>query len=163
MVLGLANDRWRAQADALGYERFFPMRRLVRILRPERLLARRARVPALAGLRGVGSLWNLAWDRAAPPEIAVRPLATASPEIDAVWQRAKSHVQTSLVRDRSWVTWRYCDCPYRTYHPRRGTHEGRSDTPCTAWSARTAWRPCSRPVIFALATRRRCGRWCAQW
>jgi hypothetical protein len=116
LVLGLANDRWRAQADALGYERFFPMRRLVRILRPERLLARRAHVPGLARLRGVGALWNLAWDRATPPEITVRPLATASPEIDSVWQRANPHVQTSLVRDRTWVAWRYCDCPYRTYH-----------------------------------------------
>ena len=115
LVLGLANDRWRTQADALGYERFFPMRRLVRILRPERVLARRARLPALAHLRGVGRLWNLAWDRPAPPDIEVRPLAAATPEIDAVWSRAIPRVQTSLVRDRAWVAWRYCDCPYRTY------------------------------------------------
>lgn len=115
LVLGLANDRWRAQADALGYERFFPMRRLVRLLRPERVLARRARLPFLADLPQVGRLWNRLWDRAAPPDVAVRPLAAATPEIDAVWARATAHVQTSLVRDRAWVAWRYCDCPYRTY------------------------------------------------
>src|ERR1700675_1224788 len=28
LVLGLANDRWRAQADALGYERYSPLRPL---------------------------------------------------------------------------------------------------------------------------------------
>ena len=116
LVLGLANDRWRAQADALGYERFFPLRRLVRLLRPERVLARRVRIPALADIRAVGRLWNRGWDRRMPAEIAVRPLASATPEIDAVWRLAAPHVQTSLVRDRAWVAWRYADCPYRTYH-----------------------------------------------
>lgn len=115
LVLGLANDRWRAQADALGYERFFPLRRLVRVLRPERVLARRARLPALAQLHALGRVWNRVWDRAPPAEIAIRPLASATPEIDAVWTRVASHLQTSLVRDRAWVTWRYYDCPYRTY------------------------------------------------
>jgi GNAT acetyltransferase-like protein len=115
LVLGLANDRWRSQADALGYERFFPLRRLVRLLRPERVLARRARLPALADLRGLGRLWNRLWDLPAPPEIAIRSLVSATPEIDKVWMRAAPHVQTSLVRDRAWVAWRYCDCPYRRY------------------------------------------------
>ena len=116
LVLGLANDRWRSQADALGYERFFPLRWVVRVLRPERVLARRAGFPALAHLRGLGGLWNRAWDRPASAEIAVRPLASATPEIDLVWRRAAPHVQTSLVRDRAWVAWRYCECPHRTYH-----------------------------------------------
>ena len=115
LVLGLANDRWRSQADALGYERFFQLRRLVRLLRPERVLARRARLPALARLHGVSRLWNQVWDRPAPTEIAVRPLASPTPEIDLVWARAAPHVQTSLVRDRAWVTWRYHDCPHRAY------------------------------------------------
>lgn len=115
LVLGLANDRWRAQADALGYERFFPLRRLVRLLRPERVLARKARVPALADLRTIGSVWNGMWNRRAPAEIGVRSLASATPEIDAVWQRAVPLIQTSLVRDRAWVAWRYCTCPYRSY------------------------------------------------
>ena len=116
LILGLANDRWRSQADALGYERFFPLRRLVRILRPERVLARKAHLPAVAGLRGLGWAWNRMWDRPAPAEIGVRPLTSATAEIDAVWQRAVSRVQTSLVRDRAWVAWRYDACPYRTYH-----------------------------------------------
>jgi hypothetical protein len=115
LVLGLANDRWRAQADALGYERFFPLQRQVRILRPERMLARKARVPALAHLGIIGWAWNRMWRRPAPAEIAIRPLPAATPEIDAVWQRAAPLVQTSLVRDRAWVAWRYGDCPYRAY------------------------------------------------
>jgi Acetyltransferase (GNAT) domain len=115
LILGLANDRWGSRADALGYERYFPLRRLVRILRPERLLARRARLPAIAGLHGMGQLWNRVWDRPPTAEIAVRPLARATPEIDLVWKRATPHVRTSLVRDSAWVTWRYCNCPYRTY------------------------------------------------
>lgn len=125
LVLGLANDRWRAQADALGYERFFPLQRLVRLLRPERVLARRARFPALGHLRSLGRLWNGAWDRAGPADIAVRSLASATPEIDAVWALAAPHVRTSIVRDRSWVAWRYCDCPYRAYHVTLAERTGR--------------------------------------
>jgi hypothetical protein len=116
LVLGLANDRWRAQADALGYERFFPLQRLVRLLRPERVLARRARIPALGRLRGLGSLWNRVWDRAVPSEVVIRPLSSATLEIDAVWALAAPHVETSIVRNHAWVAWRYCACPYRSYH-----------------------------------------------
>jgi hypothetical protein len=125
LVLGLANDRWRAQADALGYERFFPLRRLVRLLRPERMLARRAGLPALGRLRSLGWLWNRLWDRAATAEIAVRALASATPEIDTVWAVAAPHVQTSIVRDRSWVAWRYCDSPYRAYYVTLAERMGR--------------------------------------
>jgi hypothetical protein len=116
LVLGLANDRWRRQADALGYERFFPLRRVVRLIHPERVLARHARLPALARMRGLGQLWNRVWDLPAPPDVSIRSLSSATPEIDLVWMRAAPHVQTSLVRDRAWVAWRYCDCPYRAYH-----------------------------------------------
>jgi len=64
----------------------------------------------------LGGLWNRVWDLPAPPDVSVRSLSSAVPEIDMVWLRAAPHVQTSLVRDRAWVAWRYCDCPYRAYH-----------------------------------------------
>jgi len=118
LVLGLANDyRWGSRAEALGYERYFRLRWLMRPLRPERLLARKAGIRALARLRGAGQLWNRAWHRAPPPDVALRPLPHATPEIDAVWERAArcATFQTSLIRDRAWVAWRYCDPPHNGY------------------------------------------------
>jgi hypothetical protein len=118
LVLGLANDAaWGSRAQALEYERFFGLRWLMRPLRPERVLARAARLPALARLGWIGGAWNGVWDLAAPaaPDIVIRPLASATGEIDAVWERRAGHVMTSLVRDRAWVAWRYCDAPHQEY------------------------------------------------
>ena len=117
LIVGLANDRWRSRADVLGYERFFPLRWMIRPLRVERVLARKAGLPALARLRVLGRLWNVVWDRpvSAMPDVAIRPLASATPDLDRVWERGARHVQTSLVRDRAWLAWRYCDFPNRAY------------------------------------------------
>jgi hypothetical protein len=115
LILGLANDRWRSRADVLGYERYFRLERLIRPLHPERLLARKTRLAAARRLSGVARLWNWTWDRSAPRDIVVRELERATPEIDALWARAAGAVRTSLVRDRAWVAWRYCDIPERAY------------------------------------------------
>ena len=116
LVLGLANDaRWGSRATALGYERYFRLRWLVRPLRPERLLARRSGLGDLARWRAAGEVWNRIWDRPIPPEIGVRPLSTPTREIDVIWERAARHVDTSLVRDRAWVAWRYTDHPDGAY------------------------------------------------
>jgi GNAT acetyltransferase-like protein len=119
LVLGLANDdRWGSRADALGYERYFHLRWLIRPLRLERILARKTRLPGVARLRGLGGLWNRVWDRATPAasEITVRSLASATADIDAIWERGSAHVATSVVRDRAWVAWRYRDVPQTQYH-----------------------------------------------
>jgi GNAT superfamily N-acetyltransferase len=117
LVLGLGNSSGASLAQAPGCDQVFSLRRLIRPLRPERVLARRARLPVLARLRGLGRLWNGVWDRLAPavPGIALRPLASATPDIDIVWERAVARVQTSLVRDRAWVRWRYCESPNGPY------------------------------------------------
>lgn len=117
LVIGLANDRWGTRADALGYERSFQLRWLIRPLRLERVLARKARLPGLARLTGLGNVWNRVWDRAtpAPSEITVRPLVSATADVDAIWERGSQQVATSLVRDRAWVTWRYGRPPEGDY------------------------------------------------
>ena len=117
LIVGLANDRWRSRADMLGYERFFRLRWMIRPLRPERILARKAGFPALARLGGLGRLWNVVWDRplSGVPDVTIRALASATPDIDRVWEGGARHVQTSLVRDRAWLEWRYCNFPNRAY------------------------------------------------
>jgi hypothetical protein len=107
LVLGLANDRWGSRAEALGYERYFKIHWFVRPLRPERWLARRARLPLLARSRWLGGWWNALWDRPPHRDITVRLLNAPTRELDALWQRAAPRAQLSLVRDAAWVTWRY--------------------------------------------------------
>jgi hypothetical protein len=82
-VIGLPNQRWGSRTGALGWEPLFPLQWLVRWLRPEVLLARRARLPGLSRLAGVGAAWNSVWDGRLPvdPVIAVRPVAEAGPEL----------------------------------------------------------------------------------
>lgn len=117
LVLGLANESaWGSRAAALGYERTFDLRWMIRPVRPERWLARRSRIAAVARLRALGHLWNRVWTTpAAPPGFSVRLLSTATPEIDTVWMGADVRQRHSLVRDRAWVAWRYCTAPDRDY------------------------------------------------
>src|SRR2546422_787311 len=117
LVLGLANDRWGSRAEALGYERYFELRWRIRFLRPERILARKAHLPALARLRGLGNLWNRAWDLVPPGAggITVRPLVSAAPDLDTIWEAGARHVAAPLARGRPWVEWRYCNPPDGDY------------------------------------------------
>lgn len=124
LVMGLANDRWGSRATALGYERYFPVRWLVRPLRPERLLARRLRVPGIARWHALGRTWNRVWDLSgsAARDVAIEPLSRATTAIDDVWARAAPSLENSLVRDAAWVQWRYFDVPgagYRVMLARR--------------------------------------------
>jgi GNAT superfamily N-acetyltransferase len=152
LVIGLANDRWGSRADALGYERWFQLPWRIRPLRPERILARKARLPGLARLRGMGGLWNRVWDRPTreAPGITVRPLGSATACIDAIWTRGLQQVTTSVVRDRAWVTWRYAHPPEGDY---RLTLAERAGSPAgyAAYRVdRTAGRTVVRvPEIFA--------------
>jgi hypothetical protein len=150
LVLGLANDRWGSRADALGYERYFRLRWLVRPLRPERLLARRAHLPMLGRLRGIGTAWNALWKRDIPRDVTVRPLPSATSELDVLWERASPAAVNSLVRDRAWVAWRYCAAPETPYRvvlaERAGSPRGYAAYRTLQVAGRTTMRV---PEIFA--------------
>jgi hypothetical protein len=117
-VLGLPNQRWGSRTSALGWEPLFPLQWRVRWLRPEALLARRLRWPSLSRLRLVSTMWNVIWDRRLPardnaPD--VRPVSTAGPEFDALWQACAPEIRASVVRDAAWVGWRYLSAPALAY------------------------------------------------
>lgn len=116
LVLGLANDRWRHRADALGYERLFPLRRLVRILRPERVLARRLGIP-MPRLPRIAGWWRAASGARRPtdPKLVIRSMDTPTAAFDRLWERVEGEATFSLVRDRAWLSWRYAECPLRVY------------------------------------------------
>lgn len=116
LVLGLANDRWRRRADALGYERLFPLRRMVRILRPDRVLARRLGIPLPRVLR-VARWWHGAGEPGPPsdPALVIRSVDTPTAAFDQLWEKAGGEGAITLVRDRAWVAWRYTECPLHVY------------------------------------------------
>ncbi len=116
-VLGLPNERWGSRAGALGWQPLFSLQRLVRPLRPEAILARRLKQPALARLTPIGGLWNAIWRMRSRGDgaLRVRAVDRAGPEFDQLWQRCGAGVPVSVIRDSAWVNWRYLDAPAFAY------------------------------------------------
>jgi len=116
-VIGLINDQWGSRAPALGWQPLFPLRWLIRPLRPAAILARRLRVSGAAQLRLIDSLWNSVLDTRTPMDssLQVRLLDRAGSEVNEVWKRCQQEAGVSIVRDSAWVNWRYRDCPSFPY------------------------------------------------
>jgi hypothetical protein len=116
-VIGLPNERWGSRTNALGWIDLFPLQWLTRPLRPEVLLARRSNLRALARLTWIGSILNRWWDRSLQPDrsISIRSIQQAGSEFDQVWNKIRSTDQISVVRDSTWVNWRYLTAPMFDY------------------------------------------------
>jgi hypothetical protein len=116
-VIGLPNERWGSRAGALGWEPLFDLQWLARPLRPEAILARRLRMPLLARLTPIGAAWNALWRLRLrrDPAVRVRLVERAGPEFDRLWRRCGMDTAASLVRDATWVNWRYLDAPAFDY------------------------------------------------
>lgn len=117
-VIGLPNERWGSRTRALGWVELFALRWLVRPLRPEVVLARRLRIPAISRLTLCGAVWNGYWDRKVQWDttVQVRAVTQAGPEFDRLWQVCRFDHQVSPIRDSAWVTWRYLRPPSCVYH-----------------------------------------------
>jgi len=116
-VLGLPNERWGSRAGALGWLPLFQLAWLVRPLRPEALVARRLRLPALARLAWAGGAWNALWRVRSrrDPSVHLRQVERAGQEFDQLWHRCEAELPVSVVRDSAWVNWRYLDAPSFAY------------------------------------------------
>jgi len=115
-VIGLINDQWGSRAPALGWRPLFPLRWLVRPLRPSAILARRARTPGQGGVDALDTAWNWIWDRQrVDPGLRFRIVEHAGSEFDALWARCAENTGLSIVRDSAWVRWRYLECPSFAY------------------------------------------------
>ena len=125
-VFGLPNEQWGSRAAALGWLPLFPLRRMVRPLRPEALLAHRFALPWLSSMKLASSLWNGIFARLPPrdPSLAIQAVARAGPEFDRLWASCRGNAKFGVVRDRAWVQWRFLDCPSRRYRVRLATRAG---------------------------------------
>lgn len=128
LVLGMPNEQHGLRTVARGWRPLFRLRWRVRLLLPERVLARRVGVTGLASLRAPGRLWDAWWSRGGPDALGVE-LDEANPsdaEVDALWGRCQGGpLRHGLVRDGAWMRWRYLDPPGRPYHLLCARRQGR--------------------------------------
>ena len=115
LVLGLPNEQYNKAV--LHWRPLFPLTWLIRPLRPESLLARRLRFPALARIGVLGWLWNALWDgwSRGSAHVRVRELQQAGPEIDLLWRNCRDGIAFSVIRDSAWLNWRYFAAPHYRY------------------------------------------------
>lgn len=115
-AIGLPNEQWGSRAGALGWEPLFPLRWMIRVLRPEAVLARRLGLGRLARMTAVGAAWRRSVGRAVQDRrIAVDTLRAPSADLDAVAEKAADASTVSLARGASWIERRYMSCPSTDY------------------------------------------------
>jgi hypothetical protein len=116
-VLGLPNEQWGSRAAALGWQPLFPLRWLVRPLRPEALLAHRLKLPLLRRAGMVSAAWNglsnLRLRR--DPALQTQPIRCADEVFDQIWEHCKADSMFSTIRDRHWINWRFLSSPSQSY------------------------------------------------
>jgi hypothetical protein len=114
-VIGLPNENWGTRARALGWQPLFPLQWLVRPLRPEIILARRMRWPALRRVRLAGAVWNASLKGRVRPAagIQIEQVRQADTVFDHIWERCRADWTFSTIRDRRWVEWRFTSAPRR--------------------------------------------------
>lgn len=129
LVLGMPNERHGSRVQALGWRPLGSLEWLLFPLQPESLLARRLGIPGLSRLRVGGRWWYAVTANrgAVDGDIVVSEISAPGDEFDRFWQRIAPQGGNGLVRDRAWLTWRYCRIPgrcYRLLKAARGTSGG---------------------------------------
>lgn len=143
-TLGLPNEQWGSRTAAAGWQRLFPLQWLVRPLRPEVFAARRFGIPWLRHASMLSRLWGnwLANSLRPDPEVEFRAVAHAGDAFDQLWKRCARDAMFSVVRDASWVQWRFLSSPARKYDVvlayRNGEPAGYSATHIAKSSDRTS-------------------------
>jgi len=122
-VFGVPNQNWGTRTDALGLQPLFPLAWLRVPLRLGPAVARMSGAPRafVAPLARAGdalaSLWRAFASRhdCETPEVQLDPIAHAGDEFDRLWRGAAGGWDNAVVRDASWVNWRYLHAPGLAY------------------------------------------------
>lgn len=168
-AVGLPNEQWGSRATALGWVPLFPLRWLVRILRPESVLARRLGIESLARLTPVGAFSRRLMRRVqADQDISVQEVHEAHRDFDVIANDARRPEAIQLVRGSTWVDRRYLRCPSADYHvllAKRGddpvgyaVYSLRGSTPVQATMTEVVTKSNDQAAYFTLAidVERRC-------
>lgn len=124
-AFGLPNEQWGSRTTALGWLPLCEFPWLVRILRPEAILARRMAWPSLASVGAIGSAWRtLSPARRVPAAWRFEQPDTPVAELDDIAGAAQP-AAIHICRGSRWVRRRYLECPDVDYRVLLARHEGR--------------------------------------
>jgi len=114
--IGLPNQQWGSRAAAIGWLQLFPFPWLMRVIRPESILARRLGLAGLSRLTAAGAAWRgLTGRNSSDPEIVVQELQEPHPDLDVIADSGTDRSVLTLVRGAAWVEQRYLSCPSTDY------------------------------------------------
>jgi hypothetical protein len=116
-VLGLPNEQWGSRIRSLGWQTLFPLRWLVRPLRPWSMLCRRINLPTPERPVALDSWWNQLFlrHRTLDAALSLRSTRSGDDAFDRIWSHCGSNSMFSAVRDGAWVKWRFLSAPHRKY------------------------------------------------
>jgi hypothetical protein len=110
----------RALQFAMGWKQVAPLDTLAYIVNPARALRNRVPNPILRRAAGAGlrarQWWARAWHRpAARVNADVRPVSRFDDRHDELWEQVKGSYRCAVVRDSSYLNWKYVDQPGQQY------------------------------------------------
>ncbi|HEX9991002.1 MAG TPA: GNAT family N-acetyltransferase [Chloroflexia bacterium] len=118
MVIGLPNEQWGTRNRALGYTDLFPLGWLRFPLHMERVATRPGKLPGplarpAAALGGAGSRAWRSLSRSnmrrkmAGVSLSMQEITSTSADFDRLWASLSPMYDNCIVRDSSWVGWRF--------------------------------------------------------
>lgn len=124
-VLSPFNARHEPRYRRLGWRYLFPLRWLIRPLRPEMIAARRLGIRGLASWAWLGAVWNRPWRPRVGENPGLEDVETAetAPPLDEPERPLR--YRFSLAHDAAWLRWRYYDCAHHAYALRVARRCGR--------------------------------------
>lgn len=153
-VFGLHYGGWGTRRRHLGWQEMFKARWLRRPLRPAQRVAGRVGWPRALDFLPVAAdrLWNAAWRLGLgriPESLAVAEVSAGDDAFDVLWGELRGRYQALIVRDRSWIAYRYGAAPDHRYRLLMVRREGR---PAGYLAYRTTDGPRGRGWIVDLFT-----------
>ena len=122
---GLPNQQWGSRAAALGWIEMFPLNWLVRVLRPEAILARRTKIGALKHATALGAVARKVIGRSSEAsEFRFENFEVAPESLDKIAESWRCNSSTQIARGRDWVQKRYLNCPSADYRLVLGLRDG---------------------------------------
>lgn len=122
-IMGLPHAGWGSRAHVLGYREAFKLRWLSRPLDPVGFIASTLGFRSPAQSAPISGDWDYQFPAQRGQGISVARVQTAREEFDALWRTTSGSYPNSVVRDASWVQWRYLDAPgagFKVLIARRG-------------------------------------------
>jgi hypothetical protein len=113
-VIGLPNEKWGSRTRELDWRPVADLQWLIRVMRPEVMLARRSGIHSLAQWSSVAAVWNGIWDRRLRGDESVT-ISESSDEDTMIELDRGTPTPTvatmGAIHDDRWLRWRFLSAP----------------------------------------------------